>query len=120
MEIHEQQQFDFLLVTAVARYTERLAHRNAGAENALQKLRENQQGDGIWLNQYVDAIFQDFLLDNVAGACFILKALSKRNLTNDITLQGSVEQVLISMAKQVFTELFRQKVEESLEQATIF
>ncbi len=120
MEIHEQQQFGFLLVTAVERYTERLVYRNGGAENALQKARIDWQGEGIWLNQYIEAIFQDFLLNNESGACFILKALAQRSLTMADPPQGSVEQILITMAKQAFSELFRQKVEEALEQATLF
>jgi hypothetical protein len=120
MEIHEQQQFDFLMVTAVERYTERLAYRNGGAENALQKARQDWQSEGIWLDQFVNAIFQDFLLDNIGGACFILKALSRRPLTLSNLYQSSVEQLLIALAKQAFSELFKQKVEEALEQATLF
>jgi hypothetical protein len=78
MNLHEKQQFDFLLMTAAERFSERLIQRNAGAENALKKLRHDPQSEGVWLDDFVKVLFQDFLLDNTAGACFILEALEKR------------------------------------------
>lgn len=119
MELHEQQQFEFLLVTAVDRYVERIIQRNQGAENALQKLQEDPTGEGVWLNQFVDAIFQDFLLENISGACFILKALSTRNVT--VPAEGKIEMVLITMAKTAFADLLQRKTVEFLEQqATLY
>ncbi len=116
MDLHERQQFDFLLYTATERYVERLVQRNEGADNALRRMRDNPNGEGIWLNQFTDAIFQDFLLDNVAGACFVLKALAKKSL--NMNINGRLETALPAMAKAVFAELLRQKTEESLEQAS--
>jgi hypothetical protein len=118
MELHEQQQFDFLLLTATERYTERLTQRNEGAEKALRKLRENPQSEGVWLDRYVDAIFQDFLLDNVGGACFVLKALARRTVATPP--EGKIETMLITMAKQAFGTLLQQKTEEALEQAIMY
>ena len=80
MQLHERQQFDFLLLTAAERYVERLTQRNEGAVNALQRLKADPNGEGVWLDEFVNAIFQDFLLENAAGACFILQALGKRKI----------------------------------------
>jgi hypothetical protein len=114
MDLHEKQQFDFLLNTAVERYTERLEQRNQGATEALQRLRQNPESDGIWLSRFTQAIFDDFLLDNAEGACFILKALAKRTISP--VSGGKVEIVVSSMAKALFADLLRQKTEEALEQ----
>lgn len=114
MELYQRQQFDFLLLTAVDRYVERLIQRNEGAENALRKLRQDPQGEGIWLNQFAEAIFQDFLLDNTAGACFILQSLAQQTVSAPNA--GSIEKMLVAMAREAFADLLRRKTEEFLEQ----
>ena len=116
MNLHERQQFEFLLVTTVDRYVERIIQRNQGADNALRKLRDDPQGEGVWLNQFVDAIFQDFLLDNSGGACFVLQALAAQKIS--ISAEDKVETVLIAMAKEAFADLVGRKTEEFLEQQT--
>jgi hypothetical protein len=75
---HERQQFDMLLQTAVDRYAERLIQRNDDAENARTRLLETPEAEGVWLSGFVDAVFQDSLLDNTAGACFVVEALERR------------------------------------------
>ena len=72
MEPHEQQYVNLLFAMAVERFSERIIQRNEGAQNALNRLRANPQGEGVWLNEFVDAFFRDALLDNTAGACLIL------------------------------------------------
>ncbi len=114
MDAHERQQFDFLLATAVERYVERLEQRNEGATNALNRLRQNPEHDGIRLREFVSAVFADFLLDNPDGACFILRALPRRPI--DSPPAGPVGGMLQAMAAAAFGELLRQKTEESLEQ----
>jgi hypothetical protein len=114
MEAYQRQQFDFLLLTAAERFVERIVQRNDGHERALERLRADPQGEGIWLDQFVDAIFQDFLLDNPAGACFILQALPRRKLAPPEP--GTVEQILQSLARRAFADLLALKVEEALEQ----
>ena len=117
MDLHERQQFDFMLFTAVERYVERLEQRNEGGANALAGLQSAPQGEGIWLNDFTDAIFSDFILDNVEGACFVLKALAKRALPSDGRANvGRIDAHLIALAKASFAELLRQKTIESLEQ----
>jgi hypothetical protein len=121
MELHERQQFDFLLHTAVERYVERLEQRNEGANNALQRLRENPEGQGVWLSEFVEAVFGDFLLNNSAGAGFVMRALASRKAPVLSSRPGqTMEQFAIECARAVFGELFRQKTEEVLEQHASF
>jgi hypothetical protein len=114
MEPYQRQQFDFLLMTAGERFVERIVQRNEGAERALERLRRNPQGEGIWLDAFVKAVFQDFLLDNPAGACFILQALPKRRVAppEPATIEVMVQQ----MAVRAFADLLAAKVDEVLEQ----
>lgn len=118
MELYERQQFDFLLMTAVERFCERIVQRNEGAANALARLRANSNSDGIWLDDFVRAIFQDFLLDNVGGACFVLRALRQR--TVQVPTNGKIETVLVAMAQRAFADLLQAKTEEALEQASMY
>lgn len=116
MELYARQQFDFFLMTAVERFSERIVQRCAGTENALKQLKENPNGEGVWLDQYVESLFEDFLFNNTGGACFILSALEKRDI--EIEETGKVEQVLQKMAQKVFAELLRMKTIESLDRST--
>ena len=118
MDLHERQQFDQLLQTAVERFVERLEQRNEGAENALARLRANPQAEGIWLDQFVEAIFQDFLLANTDGAAFILRALPKRIIASPPA--GSVDSMLRAMAATAFSALLQRKTEEELQRRMSF
>ncbi len=113
MEAYQRQQFDFLLLTAVERFAERLVQRNGGAELALQRLRSDPQGEGIWLDQFTQAIFRDFLLDNPAGACFVLQALPRRQVAPPEG--GTVEAMLQQLALRAFADLLGAKTIEALE-----
>ncbi len=115
MELHARQQFDFLLMTAVERLTERLVQRRGGAVPALEVLRSTSSHE---TRLFVDALFQDFLLDNPAGACFVLEALSERRV--DAPAGGELGAVLVTLAKQAFGDLLNVKAEEALEQAAAF
>lgn len=119
MELHERQQFDFLLMTATERFVDRLIQRQMGAANALHQLRANPNGDGVWLDEFVNAIFQDFLLDNVAGACFVLTALAKSQPPPPPAAKN-IEATLIIMAKMTFADVLRRKTEEFLEQEAMY
>ncbi len=119
MELYERQQFDFLLQTSVERYVERIEQRNEGPGNALTRLRADRESPGIWLSQFVDAVFDDFLINNLEGACFVLRALSSRPAP-ELPAQRSVEKTLLAASKQVFADLFYQKTEECLEQHAAF
>jgi len=118
MNLHERQQFDFLLYTATERYVERLEQRNGGPEGALANLRHDADGQGVWLTEFTDAIFTDFLLDNAEGACFVLQSLAKRTIPPPAP--ANIETMLIAMAKSAFAKLLRQKTEESLERSASY
>lgn len=122
MEPYERQYVDLLLAMAVERFCERLVHRNGGAANALNRLRSDPNGEGIWLNEFVDAFFRDSLLDNPAGACLILLALAnrKREAVNGPAEPTTIGEALEQMAKAAFGALLRQKTEEALEQTLAF
>ncbi|WP_322512847.1 hypothetical protein [Chloroflexus sp.] len=114
MESYQRQQFDLLLMMATERFVERIVERCAGPEAALARLRADPNGEGIWLDRFVAAIFQDFLLDNPAGACFVLQALSGR--TVPAPPAGKIEAMLQTMARQAFAGLLLMRTEEALEQ----
>jgi hypothetical protein len=116
MELHERQQFDMLLQQGVERFVERLEQRNQGATNALVKLRADPQGDGIWLDKFVEALFQDFLLNTTDGAAFVLRALPKRNIATPAP--GTVDSMLKAMAASAFGDLLQRKADEELERRT--
>lgn len=114
MEPYQRQQFDFLLYTAVDRFSERLIQRNAGVEHALARLRDDPQGEGVWLDEFVRALFNDFLLDNAAGACFVLQALQKRSVA--APAPGTIDAQLREMAARAFADLLARKTAEAMEQ----
>ena len=115
MNLHERQQFDFFLMTAIERFSERIVQRCAGVENALSRLKTDAGGEGVWLDDYVENLFEDFLLKNTAGACFVLSALEKQEI--EIDHKGKVEVVLIAAAQKVFAGLLRRKTIEALERS---
>ncbi|GEN36068.1 hypothetical protein [Aneurinibacillus danicus] len=122
MDPHEQQYFNLLLMMAVERFSERIIQRNQGTQNALHQLRTNPRGEGVWLNEFVDAFFRDALLDNAAGSCFILQALANQRINDSFRIfePVTVGEVLQEMAKQSFATLLQNKTEEALEQTLAF
>jgi hypothetical protein len=114
MELYQQQQFGFFLETATERFVARLEERFRGPDQALEMLREDPETEGVWLRQFTDAVFDDFLLNNLEGACFVLQALAKRRVSD--LEDGTVEKTLITMAKRLFADLLLQKTVETLEQ----
>lgn len=115
MDLHERQQFEFFLQTATERFVERLEQRFRGAAGALEALRCQPHSEQVWLSGFVDAVFDDFLLSNIDGACFILRALAKRPVDVEST-RGSIENVLVGIAKDQFMKLLLLKSQEALEQ----
>lgn len=113
MELYQRQQFDLLIMMSVDRFVERIVQRCAGAETALARLRSDPQGEGVWLDQFVAAMFQDFLLDNHAGACFVLQAVAGRTLP--ALPAGKIEDTLQIMARRAFADILVMRSEEVLE-----
>lgn len=119
MNPHEEQQFQFWLQTAVERFAERLVQRYRGPDVALQQLRES--GCTNEIAEFVEAVFHDFLMDNVEGACFVLRALSRRPVGNiSLAPQQTVQSLLIQVAKDQFQQLLLNKTLESLEQQSSY
>lgn len=118
MDLHQRQQFDFLLHTATERFVARLEERHRGAAAALAALKAAPDGAGVWLGDFVNAIFQDFLLDNADGAAFVLRSLPRRSLAahrEGIATAEDVEKLLVELAKCLFAELLQAKTAEALE-----
>lgn len=112
MDAHLRQQFDVLLLTAADRFAERITQRCQGEGRALHRLQTNPDGEGIWLTDFVDAVFAESCLDNAAGACFVLQATQKR--ATSLAAEGSVAEILVQMAKTVFASLLTAKAVEAL------
>lgn len=115
MDAYLRQQFDLLLLTAADRFAERIVQRCAGQAEARRRLAADPQGEGVWLDEYVDAVFREFCLDDAAGAAFVLQALHKRQVT--VADSGAVADVLVRTAKRVFADLLAAKVIEAMDRA---
>lgn len=115
MDAYLRQQFDVLLLTAADRFAERVVQRCAGRGTALQQLHTDPQGPGAWLSEFVDAVFAESCLDDVAGACFVLQATPKRPVA--VQREGTVTDVLLALAKEVFAALLLAKAIEALDRA---
>ncbi|MEM9825052.1 MAG: hypothetical protein AAF958_00605 [Planctomycetota bacterium] len=114
MDLHERQQFDFLLHTAVERFVARVEERHRGAETALALW--NEDSNQAILRDFVDAIFDDFLLTSVDGACFILRSLKSKPCAEAPAEDETIETYLIRLAKSHFSELLGKKSHEALQQ----
>jgi hypothetical protein len=115
MDLYQRNQFDVMLALACESFTERIVQRCGGSENALRALRDDPNGEGVWLTQFVDGFFDDWLLNDASAAAFVLVSLEKRPLP--ASEGGPVGEVLQRQARQVFTDLLRQKVDQALQQA---
>lgn len=120
MNAHERQAFDVLLRLAVEHYAERLEQRCQGADAAAARLAADPDGDGVWLTQFVDAVFQDHLLDNTAGACFVLGALERRPAPAATGPGTAIATTLGSMARAAFAALLREQTIEELSRRAAF
>ncbi len=123
MDLHAQQQFDFLLQTAVERLCLRLQEHHRGAQAALEHLASpnQEQAAAAEVQQFVEALFQDFLLDNAAGACFVLQGLAGRKVPPVESRNcPNIEALLVSLAKAALGELLQRKARECLEQMAAF
>lgn len=118
MENYLRQQFDHTFSIIAESFVERCVQRSGGSANAIAGLKNNPEGEGIWLSQYVDAAFQDWLWDNPAGAAFVLENLSRRNWPS-VESSGDVATVLIASAKAAFAELLCAKVIEAIERQMV-
>lgn len=119
MDLHERQQFDHLLHTATDRFVARLEERHRGPAAAASHLRGDPALSIATVEEFVAAIFRDFLLDTADGAAFVLRALPTRPLAAHratITEAATVEDALDGLARGLFGELLLRKTLESLDQ----
>jgi hypothetical protein len=120
MDLHARQQFDFFFNAAIERYVDRIEQRCGGPVPALERLRTDPNGEGLWIDEFTAALFRDFLLDNAAGHAFVLQALSRRPAPA-IAFEGmTVDAALGALARGAFTEVLRIKTDEQLEQRLAF
>ncbi len=120
MDIHARQQFDFFFNAAIERFVDRVEQRCGGPVPALEKLRTDPNGEGVWLDEFTAALFRDFLLDNAAGHAFILQALARRPAP-DVSVSGmTIEAAMGALARGAFASVLRIKTDEQLEQRLAF
>lgn len=110
MQPYQRHHFDLLLTDVTERFAAQIVTRCDGRAEALRRLRTTPEGDGVRLAEYVDTVFADYRLDDVAGSAFVLQALHRRLVTPEET----VAAVLDRLAKSVFGELLTAKVVERL------
>ncbi|MBL0938626.1 MAG: hypothetical protein IBJ03_07015 [Gemmatimonadaceae bacterium] len=124
MELYVRQQFDFFFNTAVERFVERLEQRCGGPVPAITRLRLDPNAEGVWVDEFVEALFTDFLLDNPAGAAFIVQALSRRPVPpaalSQMSTARSAGDAIQALARHIFAAILVSKTEEALEQRLAF
>lgn len=112
MEMFARQQFDTLLREAAANYAERCVHRAGGPADAVTYV-QSQPPD-----EFVAAVFAENLLDNTAGAAFVLEALERRIVPADPG--GAVADVLARLARAAFAEVLVVQTGQLLQQQQIY
>lgn len=119
MDLHERQRFEVLLGDAGEAFIERIVQRCAGQDNALAALQSDRNAEGVWLDDFVAALFADQCLDNADGAAFVLRALERRPAGPAVEA-ATVGELLVAHAKHAFADLLYRKVVESMERASVY
>ncbi len=117
MNDHERVHIDSLIHEACDLLCETAIQRCAGPTNVLRKLREDRNSDGIWMDRFIRMFLTENALDNDAGACTILEALSLRPMPN--ATGETIGEVLRSAAAAAFTQAVQFRADEALERASI-
>lgn len=122
MEPYERQIVDLLMNLAVEYFSERIVQRNEGAGRALGRLRNDPDGEGVWLSEFVEAFFREHLLDTPGGACLVLRAYAQRPWSppEALATATTVGDALQVMAKALFAASLAKRTEEALERALVF
>jgi hypothetical protein len=118
MELFLKQQFELLLQEATGSFTERVVHRCGGPENALAALRADPDGEGVFRAEFVRAFFDENLLGNPAGCCFVLEALDRRTLPADPG--GPVPDVLARLAHAAFADVLTTMTAQLIQRQQIY
>lgn len=118
MDNHLRQAFELLLADAVDSFVERTVHRCGGPGPALERLRTDPDGDGVWRDEFVAAVFSEQLLDTTSGACFVLDALERREVPEDPG--GKVGDVVARLARAAFTDVLTARADQQLQRQLAF
>jgi hypothetical protein len=116
MEMFARQHFDAILREAAANFAERSVYRCGGASQAAQDLAQDPQTLG--LDAFVSAFFAENLLEDSAGACFVLEALDRRSVPADPG--GPVVEVLGRLARAAFADVLTVATGQILQQQQIY
>ena len=119
MDLHQRQQFDLFLAQAAESFIDRIVQRCAGQQAAYEALQQDANAEGVWLDEFVDAVFADWCLDNAEGAAFVLCALQSRPGNQPIG-GATIRDSLVATAKLAFGDLLHQKVLESMSRASVY
>ena len=126
MSPHEEEYFNIILQMAVERFSERALYRLGNVEEVIRKLRDDPQGEGVWLGQFVDVFFNDLLLHQIEGYAFIVRALSDQPIRLSSLFDGpneraeTLETILRRLAVTSFADLLQKKTIEVLEQQSMY
>jgi hypothetical protein len=114
---HERVHIDGLIHEACNLLCETAVHRCFGAANALRQLREDPNGNGVWLDKFTPMFLSEHALDTVAGACTILEACERRPMP--AITETTIGDALKEAAAATFGEMVRRKADEALELAAM-
>ena len=116
MEMFARQHFDAILREAAANFAQRSVYRCGGAAQAATLLAE-RPGD-LGLEPFVQAFFAENLLEDTAGACFVLEALERRTVPADGG--GPVSDVLARLARAAFADVLVTQASQVLQHEQIY
>lgn len=118
MDTHLRQAFELLLADAVNAFVERTVYRCGGPEAALERLRSDPDGEGVWRSEFVSAVFSEQLLDTPSAGCFVLDALERRTVPADPG--GTVADVVGRLARAAFTDVLTARADQQLQRDLAF
>jgi hypothetical protein len=118
MELFLKQQFELFLQDATANFTERTVYRCGGPDAALAALDDDPDGATVLRSQFVQAFFEENLLDNAGGYCFVLEALERRTLPPDEG--GPVVDVLSRLSKAAFADVLTAMTKQLIQRQQIY
>ncbi|MEN1705072.1 MAG: hypothetical protein AAGJ54_06105 [Planctomycetota bacterium] len=117
MNAHERVHLDSLVNEACDLLCETSIQRCEGPTKALQKLRSDPNGHGVWLDKFIGMFLSENAMDNLPGACAILEFGERRAMP--AIDEKTVGKALLAAGEAVFTDLVRNKADQALEQASI-
>lgn len=118
MELHLRQQFELMLSEATGNFVERIVHRCGGEEEALRRLQEDPNAEGVWIDEFVSAFFDEHLLTNAAGSCFVLEALERRSVPEDPG--GPVVDVVARLARSAFSDVLSVQAAQLIQRTLVY